>query len=55
MIVNFHPKEIESKKGKEVIESLSEGHQVFHVTDKSIEEWKAIVSSEEPLIFVTPM
>lgn len=56
MIVNFHPKEIESKKGLEVIASLNkEGvHSVVHVTDKTPEEWKALIKSDEKLIFVTP-
>ena len=56
MIINFHPKEIESKKGVEVIMSLnSEGvHQVFHVTDKTAEEWKTIINSDEKLILVAP-
>lgn len=56
MIINFHPKEIESKKGKEVIETLNkEGtHTVFHVTDKTAEEWKEIIKTDEKLVLVTP-
>ena len=40
MIINFHPKEIESKKGKSIIESLSVSgnHTVFHVTDKTAKD-----------------
>lgn len=56
MIINFHPKEIESKKGKEVIDSLNQdsSHTIFHVTDKTAEEWKAIISTDEKLILVAP-
>lgn len=56
MIINFHPKEIESKKGKEVIETLNTDNSqaVFHVTDKTIEEWKTIITSDERLILVAP-
>lgn len=56
MIINFHPKEIESKKGKEVIEVLIKDtlHTVFHVTDKTTEEWKSIIASDEVLILVAP-
>jgi putative NADPH-quinone reductase len=56
MIVNFHPKEIESKKGVDVIASLNEGgeHSVFHVTDKTPEEWKTIISGDEKLILIAP-
>jgi putative NADPH-quinone reductase len=56
MIINFHPKELESKKGKEVISSL-EGdgtHEVVHSSDKTRDEWKAIVAGDEKLILVTP-
>jgi NAD(P)H dehydrogenase (quinone) len=56
MIINFHPQEIESKKGLEVIAKLNgdASHAVFHVTDKTIEEWKAIISSDEKLVLVAP-
>lgn len=56
MIINFHPKELESKKGVEVITKLNEGgtHTVFHATEKTKEEWQEIISSDEKLILVTP-
>lgn len=56
MIINFHPKEIESKKGKEVIEALIKDtpQVVFHVTDKTTEEWKTIIASNEALVLVAP-
>ena len=56
MIINFHPKEIESKKGKEVIAEINKNneHKVFHVTDKTIEEWKEIIATDEKLILVAP-
>lgn len=57
MIINFHPKEKESKKGLEVIASLNADgkHEVFHATDKTTEEWQAIIGSDEKLILVAPM
>ena len=57
MIINFHPKEIESKKGKSIIESLSVSgnHTVFHVTDKTAKEWQEIITSDETLILVAPI
>lgn len=56
MIINFHPKERESKKGLEVIANLNAdgSHQVFHVTDKTAEEWKEVINGEEKIILVTP-
>lgn len=56
MIINFHPKELESKKGVEVIAEISKNttHEIFHVTDKTIEQWKDIIMSDEKLILVTP-
>jgi putative NADPH-quinone reductase len=56
MIINFHPKEIESVKGKEVIEGLvaANAQSVFHVTDKTAEEWKEIIKTDEKLILVAP-
>jgi putative NADPH-quinone reductase len=56
MIINFHPKELESKKGKEVISALEQagGHTVFHVTDKTTDEWKEIVAGNEVVIMVAP-
>ncbi len=57
MIVSFHPKEIESKKGAEIIARLnaSGSEQVIHVTDKTADEWRAIIAGPEKLVFVTPM
>jgi NAD(P)H dehydrogenase (quinone) len=56
MIINFHPKEIESKQGAALIAKLSADntHTVVHVSDKSVDEWKAIISSDEKLILVAP-
>jgi hypothetical protein len=56
MIINFHPQELESKKGKEVIDMLvaTNAQTVFHVTDKTIEEWKEIISSDEKLVLLAP-
>lgn len=56
MIINFHPKEIPSVKGLEVINTLNadKSHEVFHSTDKTIEEWKAIIQGDEKLILVAP-
>ena len=57
MIVNFHPKEIESVKGLEIIARLNANneHKVLHVLDKTTEEWQAIISSDEKLQFVAPI
>lgn len=56
MIINFHPKEKESKKGVEVIAELNKGdvQEVFHVTDKTTEEWQAVINSDEKIILVAP-
>lgn len=56
MIINFHPKELPSKKGLDVISQLNAdgGHVVVHVTDKTAEEWKEIIKSDEKLILVAP-
>lgn len=56
MIINFHPKELESKKGLGVIAELqkTENHEVFHVTDKTKEEWQAIIGGTEKLVLVAP-
>lgn len=56
MIINFHPKERESKKGVEVIASINAdgAHQVFHVTDKTTEEWKEVINSDEKIILIAP-
>lgn len=57
MIVNFHPTEIPSKKVLEVIGKLNSNneHTVFHVNDKTAEEWQTIISSDEKLVFVAPV
>ncbi len=57
MIINFHPKEIESKKGAAIIASLNtEGaHEVVHASDKTAQEWQAIIKSDEQLILVAPV
>lgn len=57
MIINFHPKELVSKKGLEVITNLnSEGaHEIFYSTDKTTEEWQTIIKSKEKLILVAPL
>ena len=56
MIINFHPREIPSVKGLEVIAALNadKSHEVVHVTDKTADEWKAIIKGEEKLILVAP-
>ena len=56
MIINFHPKEIESKKGLEIIERLNadKSHTVVHSTDKTVEEWQALIKSDEKLILIAP-
>lgn len=56
MIINFHPKEIPSVKGLEVINMLNadSSHEVLHVTDKTVDEWKAIIQGDEKLILVAP-
>jgi NAD(P)H dehydrogenase (quinone) len=57
MIINFHPKEIPSKKGLELIQAFSKDNpqQVFHSTEKSAEEWKEIISGTERLILIAPV
>ncbi len=56
MIINFHPKELPSKKGLEVIAKLNESgaHTVVHATDKTTEEWQNLFLSDEKLILVAP-
>lgn len=56
MIINFHPKEIPSNKGLEVIAKLNANgtHKVFHSTDKQPKEWQEIIKSKEHLILVAP-
>ena len=57
MIINFHPKEIESHAGKKLIEKLlaANADEVVHITDKTAEEWQGIIKSSEPMIFTGPM
>ena len=57
MIINFHPKEKESKKGVEIIGRLNadNSHTVFHVTDKNHDEWKSVIDSGEKIILVAPV
>ena len=57
MIINFHPKEIESKKGVELINKLNEDgrHTVVHASDKTPEEWRAIVGGSEELVLAGPV
>lgn len=56
MIINFHPKELPSKKGVEVIATLNadNSHTVVHVPEKTVEEWKEIIKSDEKLVLVAP-
>lgn len=56
MIINFHPKELVSKKGLEIITELNKdgNHAVVHVTDKTKEEWQELFLSDEKLILVAP-
>ena len=56
MIINFHPKEIPSSACLKLIEKLNEVavHTVSHSTDKTAEEWKAIIKSDEKIIMVAP-
>lgn len=57
MIINFHPKELESKKGLGIVAELEKGgaHTVVHSTDKTKEEWQAIISGDEKLVLVAPV
>ena len=57
MIVNFHPKEIPSKKGLEIISRLNKNneHGVFHSSDKTPDQWQNIISGNEKLLFVGPV
>jgi putative NADPH-quinone reductase len=57
MIINFHPKEIESKKGPEIITKPNKdnSHTVVHASEKSGDEWRKIISSNEPLVLVAPV
>jgi len=57
MIINFHPKEIASKKGLEIIKRLNaeSKHVVAHATDKTPQEWQKIIMSDEKLILIAPI
>jgi NAD(P)H dehydrogenase (quinone) len=57
MIINFHPKELESKKGQAVIADLvqQDNDIVVHATDKTKEEWQAILASDEKITLVAPV
>lgn len=57
MIINFHPQELPSKKGLEVIEAITKegGHTIVRPSDKTKEEWQKIVATEEKLILVAPV
>ena len=57
MIINFHPTEIESKKGIEVLAKInsSAAHAVVHATEKTPEEWRNIIKSDEQLILLAPV
>jgi putative NADPH-quinone reductase len=56
MIINFHPKEKESKKGIEIIARLSVDNKetVVHITDKTTEEWQTLIKGDEKLVFIGP-
>lgn len=57
MIINIHSKEIESKNTVKIIEDIKNelNEEVFHITDKSVEEWQSIIKSDEPIRFVGPV
>ena len=57
MIIKFHPKEIESKKGLEIINKLNQSkeHEIVHASDKTPKEWQSIITSTEKLILVAPV
>jgi NAD(P)H dehydrogenase (quinone) len=57
MIINFHPKEIPSIKGLEVINKLThlDKQNVVHVQDKTASEWKEIIKTDEKLLLVAPV
>lgn len=56
MIINFHPKELESKKSLEIIGKLNHdlSQTVVHITEKTAEEWKAVILSDEKMVLVAP-
>ncbi|MEI6533189.1 MAG: NAD(P)H-dependent oxidoreductase [Candidatus Roizmanbacteria bacterium] len=57
MIINFHPKELPSKKGLAIIAELNKAnnHKIYHSTDKSADEWKAIILGDEQIILIAPV
>ncbi len=57
MIINFHPKEIQSKAVAKLIERLLAANptEVLHAADKTKEEWQAIIKSPESMVFVGPV
>lgn len=56
MIINFHPTEIESKKGVALLTQInSASHAVFHASEKTPEQWRAIIKSDEQLILIAPV
>ena len=57
MIILFHPTEIESKKGLEILARLNQkgAHEVVYAADKSPEVWRTIVKSDEQLILLAPV
>ncbi len=57
MIINIHPKEIESKTGKAIIDQLAKetNEKIVFINDKTATEWQEIVKSDEKLIFVGPI
>jgi|GEM_PF-1599684 len=57
MIIHFHPLEIPSVKGLEIIRKLteSEKHSVVRVQDKTASEWREIIASDEKLILLAPV
>ena len=57
MIISFHPKEIPSVKGLEIIARINPNNEqsVFHATDKTTEEWQQIIASTEKLVLIAPV
>ncbi len=57
MIIQFHPKEIPSVKGLEIIKKLSQSnkHSVVQAQDKTASEWREIIRSDEELLLLAPV
>jgi NAD(P)H dehydrogenase (quinone) len=57
MIINTHPREREANHTLKVIATLVEKYQepVVHISDKTVSEWQAIITSDEPMRFVGPV